>query len=466
MQKRVAEYIRRYRLLSPDRLQLVALSGGADSVALLRVLLLLGYRVEAIHCNFHLRGEESDRDEHFADQLCQKWGVTLHRVHFDTRTYAELHHLSIELAARELRYRYFEQLRKDVDAERVCVAHHRDDQVETVLMNMVRGTGIHGMTGMKPLNGCIARPLLAVSREDIIRWLQLLGQDYVTDSTNLTDEATRNRFRHHLVPLLQSFNPSFSEHVAQLAERMQDAEQLFNQAVDRLKEDVCTKDEHSQTLRISLAALQTQDTWRTLLYEWLHGLGFSRTQVEDMSALIAALPATDKTDSLTGRMFSSATHDALFNRGFLLVERHAPSLPLLRIPEWGTYVYRVADDDASCPRLRLSMQPLTDAFTPSRDTFRITLDADKIRFPLFLRPVAEGDRLIPFGMKGFKLVSDYLTDRKRSLFEKRRQLVLADAQGQILWLVGERTDNRYRIGGETKTVAVIDFLSSPTASRS
>ena len=165
---RISDFIGKHQLLSRDGLHLVALSGGADSVALLRVLCHLGYRVEAAHCNFHLRGEESDRDEEFVKDLCQKLNIPLHLIHFETAEYASLHQVSIEMAARELRYGYFRQLRDDIGAETVCVAHHRDDAVETLLMNLLRGAGIHGLTGIRPRNGHIVRPLLGVSRQEIL----------------------------------------------------------------------------------------------------------------------------------------------------------------------------------------------------------------------------------------------------------------------------------------------------------
>ena len=186
---KVSGFIGKHQLLSRDGLHLVALSGGADSVALLLILLRLGYRVEAVHCNFRLRGSESDRDEQFVKDLCEKNGVALHLIHFDTTEYASLHQVSIEMAARELRYGYFRQLCQDIGAETVCVAHHRDDTVETLLMNMLRGSGIHGLTGIRPRNGQIVRPLLCVNRQDIELFLHSIGQSHVTDSTNLEVQA-------------------------------------------------------------------------------------------------------------------------------------------------------------------------------------------------------------------------------------------------------------------------------------
>ena len=188
---RVRAFIWQQRLLSPDGRYLVAVSGGADSVCLLLMLLQRGYEVEAVHCNFKLRGDESQRDEVFVKDLCQRLDVKLHLTHFDTREYAAMRRISIEMAARQLRYAYFEQLRRDIDAADICVAHHQDDAVETFLMNLIRGTGIHGLTGIKPRNGHIVRPLLCLSRQDILLWLDEQHQTFVTDSSNMVADIVR-----------------------------------------------------------------------------------------------------------------------------------------------------------------------------------------------------------------------------------------------------------------------------------
>ena len=207
MQK-VVQYIERHKLFSLDDKILVALSGGADSVALLRLLLSLGYTCEAAHCNFHLRGAESDRDEHFVRQLCLEHRVTLHTVHFNTEQEAKERHISIEMAARELRYAWFEKTREACSAAVIAVAHHQDDSVETLLLNLIRGTGINGLRGIRPRNGHIVRPLLCLDRKEIVGYLESIGQAYVTDSTNLTDDYTRNRIRHHIIPAMQALNPA------------------------------------------------------------------------------------------------------------------------------------------------------------------------------------------------------------------------------------------------------------------
>jgi tRNA(Ile)-lysidine synthase len=228
---RVGAFIRQRQLLAVDALHLVALSGGADSVALLLILRSLGYKVEAVHCNFHLRAEESDRDERFVCRLCQKTGTPIHLTHFDTRTYADLHKVSIEMAARELRYRYFDQLRGDVGADRICVAHHRDDAVETLLMNLMRGTGVHGLTGIRAENGHVVRPLLCLSRKEIEGYLKEIGQDYVVDSTNLVADVLRNKIRLRLLPLMQDISLKAVEGIAQTMENMAEVEKIYNNAV-------------------------------------------------------------------------------------------------------------------------------------------------------------------------------------------------------------------------------------------
>ena len=212
-------YIEKYRLLSEDRPVLVGLSGGADSVALLGVLVRLGYPCIALHCNFHLRGEESDRDEAFACEFAESLEVPFHKIDFDTISYAGERHLSIEMAARELRYAWFEEMRERLGGQATAVAHHRDDNVETVLMNLIRGTGIRGMSGIRPRNGFIVRPLLCVSREDILAWLADQGYAYMVDSTNLSDAYTRNFIRLNVLPLLEEINPSARNTIASFCRR-------------------------------------------------------------------------------------------------------------------------------------------------------------------------------------------------------------------------------------------------------
>ena len=421
MLSKVKDYIKKHNLLNSNDLYLVALSGGADSVALLLLLDEMGYKFHAIHCNFHLRGEESDRDEHFCEQLCQQKNIPFHRIHFDTLTYAEAHKISVEMAARELRYRYFEQLRKDIGAEGVCVAHHRDDTVETVLMNLIRGTGLRGLTGIQPKNGNILRPLLSVSRAEIEEYLRKKGQEYVTDHTNLETDVLRNKVRLQVVPLLRLLNPAVSENIQRTAENLSDAQSVL-EAVMLPYKDVKVLD---------LRQLNNDCSREYIVFEWLKKFGFNGVQVRQLLT------------AETGRVFSSPKgYDVLIDRGRLLVEPSLKPLKNLRIPEEGTYVL----DDQT----RISVK--TEPVWISRDAAVATVDVSRVRFPLTVRRVEEGDWMIPFGMEGRKLLSDLMTDRKMTVFEKRRQLVVVDGEGNMVWLVGIRTDNRCRVSSDTTEV--------------
>lgn len=457
---------------------IVALSGGADSVSLLFVLKHLehelGIGVEAAHCNFHLRGAESVRDEEFCKQLCERLSVPLHLIHFDTQAYADLHRVSIEMAARDLRYGYFENLRRDIEAHDICVAHHRDDSVETVLLNLVRGTGLRGLRGIQPRNGNIIRPLLSLSREDIVQYLDALGESYVTDSTNLHNDVKRNKIRLDVMPLLRELNPSVSQSIFESSLRVGEALKVFDEAMKQSIADVttpprgctcpkctnqpvrkCTNQPllvqqsllHQQRctlqanhpLTISIDRLKQQPSPEYTLHEILSPRGFTSAQIEQIYGSLDTCSA--------GKTIASDSHELAFDRGSLLVQPRtnvADAVRSMRIPETGTYLF------SDSLKIKVAAEDCGDDYVPSRAADCVCLDASDIKFPLTLRHIEQGDRFVPFGMNGMKLVSDYLTDRKKNVFEKRAQLVVTDAQQRIVWLVGERTDNRFRITPHTQ----------------
>ena len=316
MLNKVADFIAKHRLLSREGLHLVALSGGADSVALLLILKELGYRIEAAHCNFHLRGEESNRDEDFVKELCRKQDIPFHVIHFDTNEYAALHQVSVEMAARELRYGYFRQLRQDIGADKVCVAHHRDDAVETLLMNLMRGSGVHGLTGIRAHHGEIVRPLLAVSRQEIEEYLHSIGQDFVTDSTNLVDDVLRNKIRLNVLPLLEKINPNVAENIGKTARFMQETEKVVEAAIRQQQEELIEHDAQNETEIVSIETLQQLPSPELFLYEWLAKKGFNTTQVEQL---------TEHLDGISGRAFETPDHTLLIDREHLvLARRKAP----------------------------------------------------------------------------------------------------------------------------------------------
>ncbi len=425
-------------MLRKDELYLVALSGGADSVCLLRCLKALGYRLEAIHCNFRLRGEESDRDELFCQELCRKLDVPLNLAHFDTRGYARLHHVSIEMAARELRYAHFKNLCKDMGAGGVCVGHHKDDSVETILINLVRSTGIHGLTGIAPENDCIYRPLLCVSRKEITDYLHTIQQNYITDSTNLVADVQRNKMRLEVIPLLESVNPAAQQNILQTALRLADVVSIL----DGWMEQVARWKPRGPYWYFPLKEV----THEYVLWYLLKNYHFSSKQVDNIYA---------NRNNGSGRVWISKTHELLIDRGQLvLAQRNDEPQKTIIIPEPGVYRY-----DATL-KVRLSVTTAPTSVQTVKDKRCAYMDFDKASFPLVLRPVQPADRFQPFGMKGTKLLSDYMTDRKMSLFEKRRQQVLTDHQGHILWVVEERLADPCKMTTATQTILKVEMLRS------
>ena len=390
----VRAYIEKYRLLTENRPVLVGVSGGADSIALLTILVESGYSCIAAHCNFHLRGDESLRDEQFVREYARKLDVPFLMTDFDTRKYAADRHLSIEMAARELRYGWFEEQRAATGAQAVAVAHHRDDSVETLLMNLVRGTGIRGMSGIRPRNGFVVRPLLAVSREDILEWLAGRGLTYV-----------------HVV------------------------EEARNAVVE-------------QGDRLSIAALMRYPSPDAILYELLKTYGFTRPVAEDVY-----LSLTKE----SGKTFFSSTHRLIKDRDYLLLS------PLVK-EEVREYTLTGGEKVWSGP-VELSFEKIVikEDFHIRKDKNIAYFDYDKLTFPLTLRTWKEGDWFIPFGMKGRKKLSDYFSDHKFSRLDKERTWLLCSG-GAVIWIVGERSDNRFCLDKTTKSVLVVNFF--PTKSES
>ena len=423
----VQKFIEEKKLFNLQDKILVALSGGADSVALLRVLQSLGYICECAHCNFHLRGLESDRDETFVRQLCEKQGILLHVTHFDTSAYAKDHHLSIEMAARELRYEWFEHIRKEIGASVIAVAHHRDDSVETFLLNLMRGAGINGLRGIPVKNGKIVRPLLSVSREDILDYLQAIHQEYVTDSTNLEDEYMRNKIRLNILPAMKEVNPSIMETIQETTFRFSEISNIYQQ--DRTEAIAHKVTSTSPDLfRISLVDVLDDVAPLSLLHEILFPKGFNGSQIQDIYRTLSS--------SQSGKRFFSAKWEVLRDREYIWIKKKTPT--------------------QSIPEIMMEEIERTPSFVIPRDKHIACLDADKINRPLTIRKWERGDKFVPLGMNGKKNVSDYLTDKKYSLFQKENQYVVCCGE-DIVWLVNERTDHRYRITDNTQRIMLIQI---------
>ncbi len=466
MLNKVKTYIETHKLLRPDGRYIVGLSGGADSVALLLTLKELGYYVEAAHCNFHLRGKESQRDEEYCINLCKEQDVKLHLTRFQTAEYAELHKVSIEMSARTLRYNYFEALRQDIGADAVCVAHHRDDSVETVLLNLVRGTGLRGLMGIRPRNKYIIRPLLSCSKADIEAYLAAKGQVFVTDSSNLVADVKRNKLRLEVVPTLKEINPSFDDTIMKMSESIGEAQKIINASLKSAFSSIVSVENgdadtlFSQlqdgmpkqalpNLRIDIAALQSYVSPEYFLFYLLIPYGFTSPQVRSIASSLL---------SESGKEYISDSYTLLFDRKMMLVSQREKTVPEpLELPETGKYIY-----SEQCS-IEVKEEVVDSSFTIPTASNEIVVDKAKVHFPIVLRRTATADRFRPFGMRGSKLVSDYLTNLKVDAVSKRKQLVLVDGNGEIMWVVGRRSSETYRIGSTTTTALRIRFLSSKTA---
>lgn len=436
MKEQIQQYIIQHQLLSGEKPVVVGISGGADSVALLHILVSLGYKCIAAHCNFNLRGDESFRDEQFTIDFTKRLQVPLCKISFETNKYAQENRLSVEMAARELRYRWFEELLNTYDADAVAVAHHRDDSVETLLINLTRGSGITGLTGIKPKNGNVVRPLLCVSREDIYAYIENNGLEYVTDSSNSSDIYTRNFIRLKVIPLLEEINPSVKASLARTANHLYDASLIYNHSIEEARKVII------QNNRLSISALLSFPAPATILYEMLKPYGFSRTVCESIFTVI---------DKDSGKIFYSSTHRLLKDRSDLLID-------VLSGEESKAYLINLEDDNVDLPvELKPEIVVIKEDYQIEKDRKFAYFDFDKLSFPLVLRHWQEGDWFVPFGMKGKKKISDYFNDKKFSLFDKEKTWLLCSGQ-DVIWIVGERTDNRYRIEKTTKRVLKLKFI--------
>lgn len=433
----IRTYIERYQLLTLDRPVLVGLSGGADSVALLGILVRLGYSCVAVHCNFHLRGNESIRDEQFATAFARMLDVPFYKTDFDTTAYASGKQISIEMAARELRYAWFEKMRCQLDAQAITVAHHRDDSVETLLMNLIRGTGVRGLSGIRPKNGSVVRPLLAVSREEILQWLSQQNYSYVTDSTNLSDAYTRNFIRLRILPLLEEINPSVKSTIARTSEHLSAVETIYLDVLEKAKRDVIDPEG-----RLSILSLIQYPAPDTILYELLKPYNFTRLVAGDVFLAL---------HKESGKTFYSSTHRLVKDREYLL-------LSPLRTEVAQSYILEAEEGIWHTP-IELSCRKIvvTKDFSVQKDKSLAYFDFDKLSFPLSLRTWKEGDWFVPFGMRGRKKLSDYFSDHKYSRIEKEQAWLLCSGE-YIIWIVGERADDRFRVDDTTKSVLRVNFF--------
>lgn len=434
-EQKIAEYVAREGLLDGSGDVLVTLSGGADSVALLLVLRALGYPCRACHCNFHLRGDESVRDEAFVRRLTSRLGVECSFVDFDVDGYRTAHGCSVEMACRELRYEWFEQLRVRYRCRVIAVAHHADDCIETFFLNLLRGTGISGIVGIKPRNGLVVRPLLCVRRADIEDYLSAVGESFVVDSTNLQSDYKRNKIRNIVMPTLLREFPGADQAILDTISNLRGDLAVFRAAVDCRRDQLCRAD--GNLLHIDLDGLLRSEHPATLLHEFLHPYGFTSSQLDDMLR-----------DGLPGALFEANGYVAERSRGEIIV---APD-----VADDAEYAFSLDDVSALPIKLDCAVVERTADFRFDGGAAVAYFDEKILDANLTLRHWRQGDRFQPFGLKGSKKLSDYFSDNKFSIVQKRRTWLLCE-EDKILWIVGHRAAGHYAVGGETKKVVVLSL---------
>ena len=427
-------YITREGLFTHDDRVLLAVSGGVDSMVLMSLVHGAGYRFAVAHCNFHLRGEESDGDELLVRTQAQKMGVVLHTVDFDTYAEVEATGESVEMAARRLRYTWFDELCAEHGYDVVVIAHHVDDSIETHFINMLRGTGVRGIVGIAPRNGRVVRPLLFATREDIVAYATEHNIPFREDSSNSSTKHLRNRVRHKLVPMLKQMSPQFTPVMQRNMALFGQAQGFIDASIGLIKKSVLSK--VGDTYRLDVALIDGSLPRDFVIYEILNSeFGFRR---EVVAHLCAALDCGG-----TGRSFYGGNMVAVIDRGAVLIE---PAT------EREDRVVEVFSDEASVGVgdvvFNFEHLNIEDVETLNQGADVALLDAAKLSFPLIIRRWREGDTMVPLGMNGRKKISDMLIDSKVSLLDKREQYVVV-AGDDIVWLVGRRIDNRYAVKSDT-----------------
>ncbi len=440
MQQKVQTYIEKLQLLTPKGAVIVGVSGGTDSVVLLHVLISLGYDCIAAHCNFHLRMEESNRDEEFVRNLVNSYSIPFYSIDFETTKYAKLHKISIEMAARDLRYAWFNQLAEKLDAQAVVVAHHADDSIETMLMNLVRGTGLRGITGIPPRNKIVVRPLLCCKREELENYLIENELEHVEDSTNHENKYVRNKFRNEILPVLEEINPAARENLYKSMANFEGNLAIYEQAIDKIRNDIV--ENSGIDIKLNIEKLNEQVQISTVLFEILSPYGFNSVETEQIDLSLK---------SESGKVFYSHSHRLVKDRKYLIINEKENY-------NENNYLISQSDSEITSP-IHLIIQKLKIDTNYKLSTLRdcVHIDASIIEFPLELRRWKEADVFYPFGMTQKKKLSDYFIDQKFSIPEKEQCWLLVSGE-KIVWIIGHRLDNRFKVSDKTQEVLELSLM--------
>lgn len=423
---KISQSINRNQLITEsDAPVIVTLSGGADSVALASALVALGYNCVAAHCNFHLRGDESDRDQQHAQDIAKALGIPCYTVHFDVAGQQARTGESVEMACRTLRYDYFERLRSEIGAQAIAVAHHRDDNAETMMLNMLRGTGIAGLTGMEPKRGYIVRPMLDCTRSEIEQYLHECGLPYVTDSTNLSNDYRRNKIRNRILPSINEEFPDSAESIKSTMDVLREQYRFYNRMISRLATVYRLPSGDIDLQRL----VSNEPDAELLIYEWLKEYGINRRQAYDIVTCAGK----------SGRRFDSHGISYMTDRGILRT------------------MARISPDPFDLSRLSVSLTD-ADGFQPGNDPFTIYLDAESAgSSPAFhIRPWQSGDRIRPFGMTGSRKLSDIFSDAKVPV-DIKPLIPVVTLGSDVIWVVGLRASRLHSITPSTRKVLSVTY---------
>ena len=440
MQEKFDAFISENNLFCTTDRILIAISGGLDSVVLATLMKKSNYDIALAHCNFHLREEESNRDEAFVRNWAKENNVQLFVKEFDTYQYMKDNKLSLEMAARDLRYEWFNSLMQENNFTYLATAHHLDDSIETFFINLLRGTGIAGLHGIQVKNDKIVRPLLFATREEITEYANNNNISHVEDSTNAETKFTRNKIRHKLFPILKEINPNFESALKKDIEYLKDTEAIFRKEIEKAKQEIIEIDD--EVVKLNISKIKALNPIKIYLYEILSEYGFNETNTMDILSCL---------DESSGKQFFSKTHRLLKDREYIFIDKiknNSTNEFFLINQEQGSLIHP----------LKMQIEILKDLkfVNISKDKNIAMLDADLVKFPLVLRKWRQGDSFVPFGMKKEKKLSDYFTSNKYSLLDKENQWILC-SEDKIIWLIGERIDDRFRISNKTKNILKIEL---------
>ena len=437
--KQFKNFIKTNALFANQDQILLAVSGGKDSVLMAQLFKLAGFKFSIAHCNFNLRDGEAQRDESFVKLLASTLSVPFYVKHFDTKSFAKENHMSTQMAARDLRYEWFEEIRIEKNYAYVAVAHHQNDSIETLLLNLTRGTGISGMHGILPKRDKIIRPLLFLSRLQIDQIIDENNINFVEDSSNEANKYARNKIRLNVIPHLREINPKLEETFAQNIARFAETEEVLLQVVNEARKRLFKTD--GENFNISIVDITQLQPKKLLMFELLKPFNFSTVVVDEI---------LESLNKQSGTSFYSKTHRVTINRDKLLVS------PIRMQSTDGYETMHSTDQSITIDDQIISLFK-TDSILFEANKNKAFVDLDKLIFPLIIRYKQDGDKFVPLGMHKFKKLSDFLIDSKVPLPLKEKIPLLVNGNGEIIWIAGLRQDNRYKVTATTKKVAIFEL---------